>query len=348
MSQATNTIPFSRPTTPTPPGLQIGFVGLGSMGYFIARNLAKGRPADAAPLLVYNRTASKAEKLVQEVGAGSAKVAASLEQLVNACDVVVTNLANDAVVELYYGEFAKALKAVPPTKPKIFVEASTVYPTVISTIDKVITSFPNCHLVGSPVFGRPPVADAAKLIVVLSGDYHSRKQIAHLLVPAMGRMVMDLGDDVTKAHTLKLIGNSMILGMMELVGEVFTLGQKSGVGQKPVLDLIKGLMPAPPLVRYAEIMASDSLDGSDGFSMDGGIKDANHMRRLANDLNAPAPMIDIAHQHMLTTRALHEAQKAAGTSKYDVVDWSALIAGSRAAAGLDPFDSGDYRVDLEN
>jgi hypothetical protein len=49
------------------------------------------------------------------------------------------------------------------------------------------------------------------------------------------------------------------------------------------------------------------------------------------------PIIDIAHQHMLTARALHALQ--GDNTKYPVLDWSAAVAASRVAAGLDPFDS---------
>ena len=51
------------------------------------------------------------------------------------------------------------------------------------------------------------------------------------------------------------------------------------------------------------------------------------------------PVVDIAHQHMLTARALHEAQKVAGTQSFASLDWSALVAGPRVAAGLDGLDS---------
>ena len=42
---------------------------------------------------------------------------------------------------------------------------------------------------------------------------------------------------------------------------------------------------------------------------------------------------------MLTARAIHANQVAAGTAEHQVLDWSALIAGTRVAAGLDAFDT---------
>lgn len=105
-------VPFSRPPTPGAQPLQIGWYGLGAMGYFMARNLAtsrKSHPSTSSPILVFNRTVARAEKLATELGASSAKVASSPAQLATECDVIFTNLANDAAVQAVYNEFAKAL-----------------------------------------------------------------------------------------------------------------------------------------------------------------------------------------------------------------------------------------------
>ena len=67
----------------------------------------------------------------------------------------------------------------------------------------------------------------------------------------------------------------------------------------------------------------------------------SHVRTLATELNSPMPVIDLAHQHMLTARALHIKQKSEGTQKFDVLSWSALVAGSRVAAGLNGLNSAE-------
>ena len=61
------------------------------------------------------------------------------------------------------------------------------------------------------------------------------------------------------------------------------------------------------------------------------------------------PVIDIAHQHMLTARAGHTLMTQQGTSKYETLDWSALVSGVRVAAGLAATGSGSvsrYFFDL--
>lgn len=106
-------------------------------------------------------------------------------------------------------------------------------------------------------------------------------------------------------------------------------------------------------------MLTDDFDGRKGFAIDGGLKDATyvvifsigprvshcnpirHIRRLTAAHNSPMPIVDIAHQHLLTARAIHAKQTAEGTAKHEVLDWSALVAGSRVAAGLPGLDSSD-------
>ncbi|KAG2355168.1 NAD(P)-binding protein [Suillus spraguei] len=334
-----NAVPFSRPPTPGVHPLQVGFCGLGAMGYFMARNLANSFKSQLPPLFVYNRTAAKSQKLLTEVGASAVKVADSLHQLVTECDIIFTNLGNDAVVASIYNEFEKALAQSPPTKVKIFVEMSTIYPALAGDLDRLLSNHPHTHFVTSPIFGPPPAADKAALVVAMSGDYRSKKEVAFLLVPAVGRKVIDLGGNVEKAPTLKLIGNGLIMGMNELLAETLTLGEKSGIGQQTVYELVKDIMPAPGLVAYGNKMVNDLFDGSVGFSIDGGIKDANHIRRLSAELNCPMPTIDNTHRGLITARAIHQAQVVAGTQQWDILDWSSLIASSRVAAGLNPFDS---------
>jgi hypothetical protein len=39
------------------------------------------------------------------------------------------------------------------------------------------------------VFGAPPAADKKQLLIVLAGEYKIKKEIAYLVVPAIGRKV---------------------------------------------------------------------------------------------------------------------------------------------------------------
>jgi len=344
-AQTPPAVPYSRPSTPGSASfpVQIGFVGIGAMGSMMVKNLANYRSAHvhgSPPILVWNRTSDKCDQLFKELGQDKIRVAKSLEQVATECDVIITALANDKVVKSVHEQFAETLKRAPPPRSKIFVETSTIYPTLAGELDTLLSSIPHCRLVTSPVFGTPSVAAAAQLVIVMSGDYRSKKEVAYILVPAVGRKVIDLGGNLEKAPTFKLLGNSMILGTLEILAESYTLAEKSGIAATEVHDLVKDIFPAPGLIRYSERMSRDQFDGATGFSIDGGIKDASHIRRLTAVHNSPMPSIDIAHQHLITARAIHNSKVQAGTETIDVLDWSGIIAGTRVAAGLDAFDSG--------
>ena len=70
--------------------MKVGFIGLGNMGSGMAANLLKG----GHEVVVYNRTASKAQKLVEQGARHVAQVADSCQG-----DAVITMLADDPAVE---------------------------------------------------------------------------------------------------------------------------------------------------------------------------------------------------------------------------------------------------------
>ena len=104
--------PYSRPPSPGPRPTQIGFIGLGSMGFLMARNLAVHRASHhpgSPPLLVWNRTVEKSEMLAQVLDPNTVRLAENPGQIAVLCDVIITNLANDVAVKSIYGEFKQAL-----------------------------------------------------------------------------------------------------------------------------------------------------------------------------------------------------------------------------------------------
>jgi len=70
---------------------RIGFIGLGTMGKPMAKNLIK----TGFPLTVYNRTKSKADEL-EKIGA---KIAGSAKEVAVNSDVVVSCVTDSAAVE---------------------------------------------------------------------------------------------------------------------------------------------------------------------------------------------------------------------------------------------------------
>jgi 3-hydroxyisobutyrate dehydrogenase-like beta-hydroxyacid dehydrogenase len=110
-------LPYSRPVTP---GLQatpvhIGWIGLGAMGYPMARNLANHRAThleqQQPPLLVWNRSRQKSEKLLHELGDRKVAIAHTVVEVATTCDILLISLSSDDIVKSVYNEIAATLQA---------------------------------------------------------------------------------------------------------------------------------------------------------------------------------------------------------------------------------------------
>ncbi|KAG0049458.1 hypothetical protein BGZ83_005754 [Gryganskiella cystojenkinii] len=302
---------------------RIGWIGLGEMGYNMANNLQRYLASLHLTMTVWNRTPAKSAKMHSH----GAHVAHTLEDLVAQSNIIFTSLANDAAVEEIYSTLLELASQVDHSI--IFVETSTIYPTLATKISQQVTSLstPQKKLtyLQCPVFGRPPVAKAAKLIWVTSGDEKAIKKMC-LYFTTMSKSIIHLKtNDVAKACNFKLIGNFFVVGSMELLAEGLTLAEKSNVDQGSVLKFVDAFFPAPSWTEYSRKMVNGQVSHKEAnFSVDLGLKDVGHMRQLAQDSGASLPTADLAYRHL---KAVQDQGRGAE-------DWSSLINTLRSASAL--------------
>ncbi|PWN50511.1 6-phosphogluconate dehydrogenase C-terminal domain-like protein [Violaceomyces palustris] len=338
MSNFVDNIPYSSPSTPHPQH-QIGWVGLGNMGSKMALNLSKHLQTlspPLPPLLVWNRTSSKAKDL-EKKSEGACKAVGELEDLAQRCDLIFTSLSEDTAAEEVYtillvGEEKRVGKGtqerISSGLSTVFVDTSTLYPETTGKLERQVSALPKRHFVAAPAFGPPPMAEAAKLVFAVAGPYNSKKHVSQFLVPAMGRKIMDFGSNPERAASFKLIGNSIIISTIEMLSETMTLADKTGVGSERLYEFLEEFYPAPSALGYGKKIMTNNFQGENGFTLEGGIKDASHIRRLGDSVDCPLPIIDLARQHMISARA-HGGSH---------LDWSSLSAGFRITAGVPPFE----------
>lgn len=349
-STTTDNTPYSRPQTPHPQH-QVGWVGTGNMGYYMAKNLAvtlSNKQPPLPPLLVYNRTSSKAEKLQDEVGKDKVHVVKDLVDLGSRCDVIFTSLSSDAAAEDVYSQLLRGQESrrshghdaasAGESNKIVFVDTSTLYPATTGDLERRISSVPHRVFIAAPAFGPPPMAQAGTLVFAVAGPHASKKFISQFIVPGVGRKIMDFGSNPERAASFKLIGNSFILGQIEILAETMTLAEKTGVGSDRFYEFIQEFFPAPSAIGYGKKILEHQFNSEEGFSLDGGIKDASHIRRLATSVDCPVPTVDNAHRNLVAARA---------NSRGRDLDWSSLVAGQRISSGLSPFEKSDKGLQKE-
>jgi len=292
----------------------IGFVGLGAMGFPMARNLL----AAGYGLRVFNRTRAKAEPLK----AAGAVICDTPGNAADGVNVVVTMLADDAAVEEVTAGDNGILTCLDPGC--VHLSMSTISPDTARHLAS-LHDLHDTHYVAGPVFGRPDAATAKKLWVVLSGNADARAS-ARSVAEALGQGVFDLGDDPAAAHVVKLCGNFLLGAAIEAMAEAFTLAEKAGVDRNAAYTVLTQTLFANPIYQnYGRLIAGEVYEPA-GFSLPLGQKDIALAQRIGSATHTPLPLANLLQDRLTAARA-----KGRGH-----LDWSALALEASEAAGLDP------------
>ena len=293
--------------------MQIGFIGLGSMGAAIAKNLVEA----GHDVRVFNRSPARAEPLRK----AGATVAATPAQAAHSADVVFTMVADDAALaSVTFGEAGIAAGLKPGA---LHISMSTIG---VATAQDLTVRHREAGLgfVSAPVFGRPDAAAARKLFIMTAGaDEHLR--VAVPLLEQLGQSVGIVGADPSQANLVKLIGNFMLSVIIETLGEACAVAGKAGIDPMRLIELLTSAnFNAPPYRIYGALIASQRFQPA-GFALPLGQKDNRLMLAAADALGVPLPLASLVHDRFLAVRS-----QGIGAEH----DWSAVALCALAEAGV--------------
>ncbi len=193
---------------------EVGFIGLGSMGFPMAENILK----KGFSLCIYNRTKEKALPLLSQV----LKWTPSPSEMAAGCNIVVSMVANDeALRDIVDGEKGLLRSS---EKPSIHISMSTVSPRLSAELEEK-HSAQGVIFLSAPVTGRPERAREGALWIFLAGNSDGKKKAAPVL-EAMSCKIFDLGEHPSQASLFKLCNNFMILSFIESLSEAGALLEK--------------------------------------------------------------------------------------------------------------------------
>ncbi|CEG83156.1 hypothetical protein RMATCC62417_17125 [Rhizopus microsporus] len=278
--------------------LQCSFIGLGAMGKNMAGHIAKHVESLGYPsLLVFNRTQAKAEELKK---IHPVKVATSLEEVAKKSDIIFSCLLNDTAVEETVNDLVPHLKS-----GTLLVEQSTISPKMAEKLAEKVSQVGATYL-ACPVMGPPAKAAAAELIVLIAGgDSNSRSKALSILIPAIGKKKIELGDTVGQSLRLKLCGNFVVTSTVEMLAEYMTLAEASGVGQDKAQELLDNFLPGTMVATYGSRMSQQTFTNEIHFPVSSIKKDVNHIINLAKESNASIPITHKFLEHCNTVQEKH-------------------------------------------
>jgi len=206
--------------------MKVGFIGLGTMGLPMTKNLLKAN----FEVWVFSRSRGPIEEAVRL----GAKEANSAAELAEQADFVMTALPMpDDIMKVYFGDKGILSGATPGT---ILIDHSTVGPDLNHKIYHAAKK-QNVHFLDAPISGGPMGAEAGTLTIMVGGDKEIFDQ-AYTVFEAMGKHILYMGGS-GNGSIAKLINNMLVGVHTVALSEAFVLGAKSGLKSEALAEVIR-------------------------------------------------------------------------------------------------------------
>ena len=262
---------------------KVAFLGLGVMGYPMARHLAsKGHQ-----VTVYNRTFAKAEKWVSEHGGAAARTpqeAAKGQEFVFAC------VGNDedlrSVTVGPDGAFAGMEKGA------VFVDNTTASAEVARELAAEAAKL-GFSFIDAPVSGGQAGAENGVLTVMCGGDEQAFAR-AEPIIMSFARACRRLGPSGAGQLT-KMVNQICIAGLVQALSEGVHFARKAGLDVEAVIETIsKGAAQSWQMENRYKTMNADKFDF--GFAVDWMRKDLSICLEEARRNGANLPVTALVDQ----------------------------------------------------
>lgn len=289
--------------------MQIGFIGLGKMGFAMASRLLETRHR----VIVWNRSPQPAEKLVCKGAARADDMSGAFDN-----DIVLTMLSADqAVREVITEQVLRSAR-----KGSVHVMCATISVALAKELAKSHADH-GLGYVAAPVLGRPDVALAGSLNIFAAGDRQAVMRAIPVL-ECVAKKVWRLGEEPFKANAVKLATNFTLAAAIETMSEAFVLARRYGIAPETMVDVFtETLFSAPAYKIYGPIIAGGRFEPA-GFALRHGLKDVRLVLEAAEEACVPLPIASLLRDNFLDALAQGDGDK----------DWSAIADVSIRRAGL--------------
>src|SRR5687768_4667352 len=217
---------------------KLGFLGLGIMGYPMARNLLQA----GHEVALWSHTAAKAKELAK-TGKGTACATpadvAKQSECIFLC-VGDSDMSEHAIL----GENGIIHGAKAGT---VVVDASTVSPAVSRKIADALTA-KGIHFLDAPCTGSKPGAESGNLTFMIGGDQQVFEKIKPYLEP-MGKKLYYCGGTGLGLHA-KLTQNLVLSNLLQAFNEGMVLAAKAGVPPQLMLEILDNSAAKSGLISF--------------------------------------------------------------------------------------------------
>jgi len=269
---------------------KIGFIGLGRMGRPMASNLCRR----GFGLIVYdlNPDAVAELELLQASGA------ATVSEVAEKSDIIVTMLPNSAIVEDVISRADGILANARPGS--LILDMSTIDPGSTECLAKAAAA-KGIGFVDAPVGRLASHADRGESLFMVGGSVKDFERVKPLL-EAMGTTIYHCGD-VGSGTKTKIVNNFLAVASCQMNAEALALSQRFGLDLERTLDVLYGTtaVNGQLKINWPSKVLIDDIEP--GFTIDLAHKDLTLVVDTANTLKVPMPMAAAAREAFSTARS---------------------------------------------
>jgi 3-hydroxyisobutyrate dehydrogenase/2-hydroxy-3-oxopropionate reductase len=262
---------------------KLGFLGLGIMGYPMARNLARA----GHDVALWSHNASKARKLADEEKGKFCDTPKQVGEHAEAVFLCVGDTAMADEVLLGPNGVAEGAK-----RGACIGDASTIGPTDSRRIGTALAA-KGIEYLDAPCTGSRAGAEGGTLTFMIGG----KKEIFEKLRPyfeVMGKRLYYCGEAGMGLHA-KLSQNLILSNLLQAFNECMVLATKAGVDPAVMLDILDNSAAKSAMIA-AKAPAVFRGDFYPNFSVKWMHKDVGLMIDSAKELGIPLPLTAITHQ----------------------------------------------------
>jgi 3-hydroxyisobutyrate dehydrogenase-like beta-hydroxyacid dehydrogenase len=270
----------------------LAFVGLGAMGSRLSRRLLEA----GYPVTGYNRTASKAQPLVD----AGMRLAVTPRDAAAAADVVFTMVSDDEALRAVMGGADGVLAGL--RRGAVFVEMSTVSPEVTREIGALVAAR-GATMLDAPVSGSTVSVEQGVASVQVGGDAAALERVRPYLVTMGPNGVTHVGP-LGIAKAMKVATNLGVAVQILAFCEAVALAEKSGVPRETAVDALMRSVIASPLVKYRGPYVIGKMAAHVAFPVPMIQKDLQLALDQARAVGVPLPLTAITQEWLSKARAM--------------------------------------------
>jgi 3-hydroxyisobutyrate dehydrogenase len=302
--------------------LDIGFIGLGVMGAPMATHLARA----GHRLTLLDLDTAAATQLADTLGK-PARVAATPQELAQACEVVITMLPDGQVVQQVALAENGLLQGAHPGL--LLIDTSSCEPWLTERTGAALAER-GVAMIDAPVSGAQWGAVEAQLVFMVGGAEGDVAR-ARPLLETMGRAVFHLGP-LGAGHAMKCINNCITAVTLANTAEGLVAGKRYGLDPQAMLAVLNASTGGSWITQthFEQRVFNRAFD--DPFKLALMLKDMGIAVELARGTGTPVPLWGLGQQ--LWRMADHAAGPGASVS--ELVRWVERQSGTELTPGSAP------------